>query len=119
MANRYRSKLEERLARWLQTNEHEFEYEPSKVPYIIEANYIPDFVLPNGVILEAKGYFPPEDRRKMLAVIKANPDLDIRLVFQNPKTPISTRSKTSYGLWCDKNDIKWCHYLNIPHTWFE
>ena len=81
---KYRSRLEERLARWLEVNGQPFEYETLKLDYTIKAVYTPDFILPNGVILEAKGYFKPEDRRKMLAVKKQHPDLDIRLVFQQP-----------------------------------
>jgi hypothetical protein len=115
----YRSRLEERVAKWLQLNEHPFEYEQLKLPYTYEANYTPDFILPNGVMLECKGWFKPEDRRKMLAVIRSNPQADIRMVFQNPNNPISKGSKTTYAMWCDKHDIRWCHYQSIPADWFE
>jgi hypothetical protein len=64
----YRSRLEERVARWLKLNGHQFEYETLKLNYTLSSVYTPDFIMPNGVILEAKGYFKPEDRRKMLAV---------------------------------------------------
>lgn len=114
----YRSGLEERLARWLTLNDHPFDYEPRKLAYTLEAKYIPDFVLPNGVILEAKGYFPYEDRRKMVAVKKSHPELDIRMVFQNPNTKIDKRSKTTYAMWCEKNGFPWAHYLHIPLEWF-
>ena len=30
-----------------------YEYESTKVPYVIHHNYTPDFILPNGVWLEA------------------------------------------------------------------
>ncbi len=116
---KYRSKLEERLARWLELNEHPFQYESLKLPYTIEAVYTPDFVLPNGVILEAKGWFRPEDRRKMLAVKKAHPELDIRLVFQNPNVPISKGSKTTYAMWAEKNGFPCAHGNAIPLEWFQ
>jgi hypothetical protein len=116
---KYRSKLEEKLARYLELNDRQFEYEPTKLPYVIEANYTPDFVLPNGVILEAKGWFKPEDRRKMLAVKAAHPELDIRMVFQNPQNPINKGSNTTYAMWCDKNGFPWAHYMRIPIEWFD
>jgi hypothetical protein len=116
---RYRSRLEERLARWLEVNGQPFEYETLKLDYTLKAVYTPDFILSNGVILEAKGYFKPEDRRKMLAVKKQHPDLDIRLVFQQPYNTITKESKTTYAMWAEKNDFLWCPYHTIPLDWFE
>ena len=118
MAN-YRSRLEERLARWLEVNGKPFEYETLKLNYTVHAVYTPDFVLPNGVIIEAKGYFKPEDRRKMLAVKKQHPDLDIRLVFQSPNNTISKESKTTYAMWAEKNGFLWAPYHSIPLDWFD
>ena len=118
MAN-YRSRLEERLARWLELNGHPFEYETLKLPYQIEAVYTPDFILPNGVIIEAKGYFKPEDRRKMLAVKRLHPDLDIRLVFQQPLNTLTKVSKTTYAAWADKHSFPWAAAHNIPPEWFQ
>jgi hypothetical protein len=115
----YRSRLEERLAKWLDLNGFAFEYESLKLDYKIQAVYKPDFILPNGVILEAKGYFKPEDRRKMLAVKKQHPDLDIRLVFQSPHNTLTKQSKTTYGMWATKNGFPWCHERNIPSDWLE
>ena len=115
----YRSRLEERLARWLELNEVPFEYETLKLSYTIEAQYSPDFILPNGVILEAKGYFKPADRRKMLAVKKANPSLDIRFVFQAPFNTLSKESKTTYAAWATKNGFMWCSSSDIPLSWTE
>jgi hypothetical protein len=115
----YRSRLEERLARWLELNEHQFEYETLRLPYTWEAVYTPDFILPNGVILEAKGYFKPEDRRKMLAVKKAHPELDIRLVFQQPYNTLTKASKTTYAAWAEKHGYLWAASHNIPLEWFQ
>ena len=55
----------------------------------------------------------------MLAVKKQHPDLDIRLVFQAPHNTISKGSKTTYAIWAEKNDFKWCSYHSIPLDWFE
>jgi len=94
-----------------------YEYETTKVAYTIQHNYIPDFILPSGMILEAKGYWDEDDRRKIKAIKQQNPDLDLRMVFQNPYLKISKRSKTTYAQWCDKHDIKWCSYSTIPIEW--
>jgi hypothetical protein len=116
---RYRSRLEERLARWMEVNNLPFEYESKKLDYTIKAVYTPDFILPNGIILEAKGYFKPEDRRKMLAVKKQHPELDIRLVFQAPYNTLTKTSETTYAKWAEKNGFPWAIYNDIPLEWFD
>lgn len=115
----YRSRLEERLARWMEVNNLPFEYETLKLDYTVKAVYTPDFILPNGVILEAKGYFKPEDRRKMVAVKKQHPELDIRLVFQAPYNTLTKHSKTTYAQWAEKYGFPWTIYTNIPLEWFD
>lgn len=115
----YRSRLEARIAKWLERNGLDYEYEPLKLNYTIEATYTPDFVLPNGVMIEAKGYFRPDDRRKLLAVRKQNPDADIRLAFQNPHNTILKTSTTTYAQWAEKNGFKWCNAASIPLEWFD
>ena len=115
----YRSRLEERVARWLKLNGHQFEYETLKLNYTLSSVYTPDFIMPNGVILEAKGYFKPEDRRKMLAVKKQHPDLDIRLVFQSPQNTLTKTSKTTYAMWAEKNGFLLAPSHDIPHDWFD
>lgn len=114
---KYRSGLEKQVADLLTGLGVNFEYESTKVPYILQCNYTPDFLLPNGVYLETKGHFTPEDRRKMIAVKKANPDLDIRMVFQAPHNRIEKRSKTTYAMWCEKNGFQHCAYHSIPIEW--
>ena len=115
----YRSRLEEKLARWFELNGYQFEYETLKLNYTLSAVYTPDFVLPNGVILEAKGYFKPEDRRKMLAVKKQHPNLDIRLIFQAPYNTLTKTSKTTYAKWAEKNGFLWAASHDIPLDWFN
>jgi len=80
----FRSGLEEKVADLLCNLGVKYEYESTKVPYVLQCNYTPDFLLPNGIYLETKGHLTEEDRRKMKAVKAANPDLDIRFVFQPP-----------------------------------
>ncbi len=115
--SKYRSKLEERLATLLTTLGISYEYESEKVSYTIQHHYTPDFVLPNHTYLEAKGYWDAADRRKILAVKKDNPDMDLRMVFQAPYNTISKKSKTTYAMWCEKHDIPWTSYHDIPLDW--
>ena len=114
---KFRSNLEKRVATLLTTLGVSYEYESTKVPYTIQHHYTPDFVLPNHVYLEAKGYWSAEDRRKILAVRKENPDIDLRMIFQSPYNKISKRSKTTYAQWCDKHDIPWTAYHEVPLEW--
>ena len=114
---KYRSGLEEKVAGLLSELNVSYEYETKKIPYVIQHNYTPDFVLSNSVILECKGYWDAEDRRKIKQVKKDNPDLDLRMVFQSPFNTISKRSKTTYAQWCEKLDIPWTSFNNIPLDW--
>ena len=114
---KFRSNLEKNIADLLTGLGVSYEYESEKLSYTIEHNYTPDFVLPNYTYLEAKGYWAPEDRRKILAVKKSNPDVDIRMVFQSPYNTISKKSKTTYAKWCERHDIPWTSYQDIPIEW--
>ena len=71
----------------------DYEYESVSFAYTIQHLYTPDFVLPNGVVLETKGYWRPEDRRKVRQVIAENPDIDLRMVFQDPYKKIKQKIK--------------------------
>jgi len=113
----YRSKLEKQVADLLGELSVSFEYEAVKVPYVIQHTYTPDFCLPNGIWLETKGYWDSKDRKKILEVIKQNPDIDLRMVFQAPYNTISKKSKTTYAQWCDKHGIQWTSWSNIPLKW--
>ena len=114
---KFRSNLEKNIADLLTGLGVSYQYESEKLSYTIEHNYTPDFVLPNYLYLEPKGYWDPEDRRKILAVKRCNPDVDIRMVFQSPYNTISKKSKTTYAKWCEKHDIPWTSYKDIPIEW--
>ena len=115
--SKFRSGLEKKVADLMDNLGVSYEYESTIVPYVIQHNYTPDFLLPSGIFLECKGYWDPEDRRKIKAVKTQNPELDIRMVFQTPYNKISKRSKTTYAKWCDKHDIPWCEFHSIPIEW--
>ena len=114
---KFRSKLEEKVATLLKELGVSYEYESTQVPYVIQHNYTPDFLLPNHVYLETKGYWDAADRRKVLAVKRDNPLIDLRMVFQSPYNTISKKSKTTYAKWCDKHNIPWTAYHEIPLEW--
>ena len=114
---KFRSKLEKNIADLLEQLGVSYLYESEKLSYTISHNYTPDFVLPNYKYLEAKGYWAAEDRRKILAVKRDNPDVDLRMIFQSPYNTISKKSKTTYAQWCDKHDIPWTSYKDIPIEW--
>ena len=114
---KYRSNLEKDIGNLLEGLGVSFQYESEKLGYTIEHHYTPDFVLPNYIYLETKGYWSPSDRRKILNVLKANPEIDLRMVFQSPYNKINKKSKTTYAMWCDKHNIPWTSYHNIPLEW--
>jgi len=113
---KYRSGLEERIAKKFDKDCVPYLYEVEKFTYTLESNYTPDFFLTNGVILEAKGFFKPSDRRKMLAVKQAHPELDIRFVFQRDNL-LSKNSKSTYRDWATKHGFLYCIYPHIPPDW--
>ena len=78
---KYRSKFEEQVCDKLTQQKIKFKYEPIKIKYVIpETNhtYIPDVILPNGIIIEIKGRLTKQDRFKHLYIQKQKPELDIR-----------------------------------------
>lgn len=96
-------------------------YESEKIPYVLERNYIPDFVIerPDGTKLyvEAKGYFDRQAMAKMKAVIEQNPDLEIVFIFYRDN-PIRKGSKTRYSDWCTKQGVDFA-INEIPERWFK
>ena len=115
--SKYRSQLEEKVAELLTNLGVTYEYETTKIAYQIAHNYQPDFILPNGIILECKGYWDSDDRRKIKNVKEQNPDVDVRMVFQSPYNTISKRSKTTYAKLCERHDIPWCTFHELPIEW--
>lgn len=79
--------------------------------------YTPDFVLQNGIIVEAKGRLTVHDRTKHTRISEQHPDLDIRFVFQY-NNPITKGSKTRYTDWAEKNGFRWAMHT-IPKEWFK
>jgi predicted nuclease of restriction endonuclease-like RecB superfamily len=90
-----------------------FRYEGTKIPYVLSGHYIPDFVIitPTGLVyVETKGYLRPEHKRKMVAVKRQHPEIDLRILFYAPKK--------EYIKWAEKNGIKYA-ISTIPQEWLD
>jgi hypothetical protein len=116
--SKYRSGFEQTLANQLQRSGVAFEYETVKLEYQKIATYTPDFILPNGIIIEAKGVWTVEDRTKHVLIRQQHPHLDIRLVFMNAYNKIRKGSNTTYARWCEKKNIIYAH-KTIPKSWLS
>jgi hypothetical protein len=117
----FRSGLEQIVFKQIEGMKIVPEYESFKISYVIPASnhtYLPDFKLPNGIIVETKGRFVLQDRKKHLLIQKQYPTFDIRFVFSNSRVKISKGSKTTYADWCDKHGFKYADKL-IPKSWFN
>ena len=98
-----RNRFEQKLHLQLKKSKVEFKYEPEKIPYVFSGHYIPDFVLYTSlgkIYIEAKGHFRPEAKRKMVAVKKMHPAMDIRIVFYSFKA----------------KDIRWAEKNAFPYS---
>ena len=115
--SKYRSGLEEQIARQLKLKNIKFEYETTTLKYTKPEKvhrYTPDFILikKNGepMYIEGKGRFLTVDKQKSLLVKNQYPNLDLRFVFSNSKTRISKKSKTTYAMWCEKHGFKYVRF---------
>lgn len=106
-----RSKLELRFEEILKEAKAEYDYEVTKIPYIIPEsnhNYIVDWTVKGKLYLETKGYLSDyQERHKYILVKTQNPDLDLRFVFDNPNK-LCGGTKMTHAKWADKYGFKWC-----------
>lgn len=117
----YRSGLEKRVSAFLESFSIDPQYEENYLEYVIPESlhkYTPDFVLPNGIVIETKGVWDAQDRKKHLLIKEQHPELDIRFVFSRSKAPIYKGSKTTYASFCEKNGIQYAD-KQIPEEWIK
>lgn len=117
----FRSGLEDKISKQLDSKCIHYDYERYRIPYILPEShhtYLPDFLLPNGIFIEAKGIWESDDRKKHLLIREQHPDLDIRIVFSNSRSKLYKGSPTSYAEFCEKNNIKFADKL-IPLDWLK
>lgn len=119
-SRRYRSGLEKEVQDFLKEKQKEIRYEALKIEWedLMYRTYTPDFVLDNGIIVETKGKFDADDRRKHLKVKEQHPHLDIRFVFSNSKAKLYKGAKSCYADWCAKNGFLYAHRV-IPEAWLK
>ena len=96
--NKFESDVGEQLKGW--------QYEPCKYPYIIKANYIPDFQK-SWVLIECKGFFRNGDTRKYISIRDSLPAYELVFVLTNPKKKVRKGGKITMGEWCDKEGFRW------------
>jgi hypothetical protein len=116
----FKSGLEEIVSNQIAGNGIDVKYESEKLIYTIPATqhtYTPDFILPNGIIIETKGRFVIADRKKHILIKEQHPELDIRFIFTNSRNKLNKSSKTTYADWCNKNGFIYADKL-IPQDWF-
>lgn len=122
LANGYRSGLEDAVADSLRARGcTDFSYEQYVIRYSVPARparYTPDIVLPNGIIVETKGRWTPDDRKKMALIRDQFPLLDIRMVFSRSKQRINKTSKTTYADICVKLGLPYAD-KDIPSDWLR
>jgi len=119
--NVYRSKFEQTIATDLRKRKVQFEYETLKLPFIEPESkhvYKPDFILPNGICVEAKGKFDNEARKKMAIVIEQyRGTRDIRMLFMRDQ-PLQKGAKNYYSDWCNARGIQWA-IGHVPEEWLD
>jgi hypothetical protein len=122
----YRSRLEIKVANQLASEGIKFDYETLVINYQVparDARYTPDFNCPAHIIIESKGRFGhrgkggADERKKLILVKEQHPHLDIRIVFQNAKTPIYKGSKTTYAKWAEDHGFMWADKGVVPPAW--
>ena len=118
----YHSQFEVRFALDLDRRKIDYAYEADAFAYVIKRRYKPDWKLKNKsgaeFFVETKGYLTVEDRAKTLLVISQHPGIDLRMIFQNASNKIVPGSHTTYGMWCDKQGIRYAEGT-IPEEWLN
>lgn len=113
----FRSQMEERLAPALLAAGAG--YETLRFNYPAKSRgYKPDFILPNAVVVEVKGWFPGKDRAKMLAVKQEHPNLDIRIILASPRQFTTQNRTMTQAEWCEKYGFPWAEN-EVPAAWLS
>lgn len=87
-------------------------YEESTIKYVMPEShhtYTPDFTpFENKTLyLETKGRWEASDRKKMKLIVQQHPEKTFLMVFGRSENTITKKSKTTYGMYCDKHNISW------------
>ena len=116
-SNKFRSDLEGQVADQLDKQCVKYRFEPHWIRYQIEKKYKPVFLLPNGILIEVKGWFKFDDQRKHKLIKSQYPELDIRYVFQKINNKVQGGRFTNKE-WCEKYDFKFAESI-VPNSWIH
>lgn len=104
------------------------EYEMEKLPYTIDHDYIPDFIITKSdgtkMYIETKGggrAWTPQVMQKMLAVRAAHPGIDIRIVFYRDGEFGNRRkdgSRKKQSEWATQNGFVFA-IKDFPEDWLN
>lgn len=130
---KYKSDLEADTADQIEAEGIKFHYERDKFKYDIPASthkYCPDFIIPcsggKTIYLECKGAGPrygltEVTKQKLLLVKRQYPDMDLRLVFQQPNAITGQgkgKPKVTYGEWATINGFTW-YNRELPKSFYK
>ena len=95
-------------------------YETTTLPYTmtLTRKYKPDVLLPNGVVVELKGYFRTADEKHKLLALKAS-GYDVRLLFQSANVKLVGAKAMTHEQWCEKHGFQYAIGSQIPESWLE
>ncbi len=114
-----RNKFEKQVSKQLKRLKVSFGYETERLNYTLSGSYLPDFVIvmsdSRKVYVETKGYLRSEDKRKLVAVKKQHPLIDLRILFYPFK---SQKREIQYTRWAIKNKVPYA-IGKIPKEWFD
>lgn len=111
----FKSGFERTLDVQLKMSGVKYGYETLELPYTLHSVYNPDFILANGIIIEAKGLLDKDTKRKMVTVKAQYPELDIRFVFWEAAKKVPG-TKQTHGQWATRNGFVWADG-KIPEEW--
>ena len=105
----FRSLLESRFAKILDSEEIEWKYEFCRIPWVDSAGfartYTPDFFLPAfGLYVEIKGYLGSKDQEKMKCVYEQHPELVLIMLFRKDIHMLERDKRMVYRL---KEVFRW------------
>jgi hypothetical protein len=84
--------------------------------------YTPDFVFERGnivyLLVEGKGQFTPDDRRKLINVTRENPGINLRILFQK-NDRLGKGSETRNTDWALKHGFYCAVGEVIPDAWIR
>ena len=128
----FRSKLEAFIAAQLKRLKIKYKYEPHKLKYLTRVrsgtcgdckgtdvyqvrSYLPDFQLANESYIEGKGYFTASERAKLLSILKANPNIKLRMVFGADN---KIKEGYRYSDWCRDHGVSFS-IKRVDPSWAE